>query len=163
MTIEKDTLPNSPSTVEKTVDFKLPKDHILDHIEAKCKKHGDITNATFVLTYGTVKNGEKITHTNLFCVQCLAELLQEFQKEGKIETVEVQQIIREMTDEEKQERDKKLKEIEALKQRAKELKEKNLSQAEINNAIGKYTVEAVDAASLASVPSTIIAGDTFEA
>jgi uncharacterized protein YuzB (UPF0349 family) len=139
MTIEKDTLSqsntqNMPSDVEKNINFRLPKDHILDHIEAKCKKHGDITNATFVLTYGTVKNGEKITHTNLFCVQCLAELLQEFQKEGKIETVDVQQFIREMTDEEKQERDKKIKELEDLKQKAMELKEQNQSQAEVNRA-----------------------------
>jgi hypothetical protein len=139
MTIEKS---ESKSDIEKAVNFKIPKDHVIDHIEAKCKKHGDISNATLVLTYGTVKDGEKVMHTNLFCIQCLAELLQKFQEEGKIETVEVQQFIREMTDEEKEKREEQLKEIEKLRQKAVEIKQENQSQVEVLNAVEKANLEA---------------------
>ena len=65
----------------------------LENMNIYCSKHGLINNGAFYTRYTNLqKDGEKtvaVDNNNIFCVACLNELYQKFQKSGDIGKISV--------------------------------------------------------------------------
>jgi hypothetical protein len=62
-------------------------------LKAFCSKHGDVTEGAIRIEYETIdpEKKERTIHRNVFCIECINELLTEFQQQGKIGTIEIRE------------------------------------------------------------------------
>ena len=69
--------------------IQVPEGKVLSSAKIICKKHGEITDKSFFLSYITNEDDKQIKHNHIYCTACICELLESLKKDGKMAEVGV--------------------------------------------------------------------------
>lgn len=66
--------------------FNIPEGQEIKDIRVICKKHGDVTDSTLMLSYSIndKETGKKTNYQCGYCIPCLNEYLMKLEKEGEL-------------------------------------------------------------------------------
>lgn len=82
--------------MEEAATITVPSGKELKSIRVYCSKHGDVTDACIgIQTTMQEKTGRKTVQPNIYCIECLNELLSQFQKDGLIGKIALVPVVEE--------------------------------------------------------------------